>query len=237
MKRRADQDIENLRMQLTGMGINVQEAIDAALDGLRLRDSVHFERVYQIESSINAAHKVLDEICVDILARTAPLAADLRFLVSAIKVNSDLERMGDLAVNVAHNGERYIAEPALLELVELPQMVENVKWMVSQSLTSFLQNDVNKAQAVLQRDDTVDAFKNQIMKKLVEEHMMKNPMSIHSGLDLILIARNLERIGDHATNIAEDAIYVAQGIDVRHGARISPPAGAPNSPASKTQAS
>jgi len=222
---------------LTGMGINVQEAIDAALDGLRLRNKVHFERVYQIEQSINASHKVVDEVCVDILARTAPLAADLRFLVSAIKVNSDLERMGDLAVNVAHNGERFIAEPALLELVELPQMAENVKWMVAESLSSFLQNAANRAQAVLQRDDVVDAFKNQIMKKLVEEHMMQNPKSIHGGLDLILIARNLERIADHATNIAEDSIYVAHGIDVRHGARMAPPSGSPNATNKKSQVS
>ncbi len=228
MKRRADKHIEAVRSKIKEMGRNVQDAIDAALNGLSQRSNSFFEQVYEIEHSINQTHKILDEMCIDLLAVNAPLAADLRFIISVIKVNNDLERMGDLAVNIAHNGERYIQEPPLKPLVDLPSMADEVKIMVSDSLISFLEADAVRASTVLRRDDLVDLFKNNIMKELVEKYMKLDPATINRSLDLILIARNLERIGDHATNIAEDAIYVAEGIDVRHGSRTNPPAGKPD---------
>ncbi len=201
----------------------VTEAIDQAVTGLKLRDDKYFARVFEIEKDINQMHIQIDESCVNLLAKNSPVAADLRLIVAILKINADLERMGDQAVNISHNGRHYISGEPLKPLIDLPEMAEEAKIMVRDSLEAFVNKDVKLAKQVLCRDDIVDNFKNKIFEELLN-YMSTDQKTIRRALDLILIARNLERIGDHATNIAEDAIYVSSGEDVRHGVRSNPPA-------------
>ena len=175
-----------------------------------------FKKVYELESTINEHHILVDEACVKMIARQSPLAADLRWIVATIKINTDLERMGDQAVNISHNGEHYLKELPLKPLVDLPKMAAEVRQMVRSCLDAFVRKDELLAHQVLKQDDLVDAFKNQIFQDL-RYHMATDPHAIERALDLILIARNLERLGDHATNIAEDVIYALTGKDIRHG--------------------
>jgi phosphate transport system protein len=149
------------------------------------------------------------------------MAKDLRLIVAIIKINTDLERMGDQAINISHNGRRYLQEPALKPLIDIPRMSDEVRAMVRDSLDALVRGDANLAEQVLKRDDIVDAFKNQIFRELIT-YMLASPKSIEQALNLILISRNLERIGDHATNIAEDVIFVVTGRDIRHGALNKP---------------
>jgi len=227
VKRNFDKEFQAIRDQVHVMGIQVERAIGHALAGLTQRHSESFKRVYDIEQSINQMHLDVDDRCLRLLALQSPVAANLRLVVGIIKINTDLERMGDLAVNLAHNGSRYIKEPALKPLQDLPIMAKEVQLMVRESLDSFLQGNVELARTVLSRDDEVDRHKNEIFRELVDKYMSVDGTTVNRALDLILIARNLERIADHATNIAEDTIFVVSGTDVRHGKRAIPPSGAP----------
>jgi phosphate transport system protein len=141
---------------------------------------------------------------------------DLRTIVAILKINTDLERMGDQAVNIAHNSNRYLAAAPFKQLVDLPKMADEVQIMVHDSLDAFVKGSEKTAVEVLQRDDAVDNFKDTIFGD-VKERLKNSPNDIEQGLNLILIARNLERIGDHATNIAEDVIFAIKGEDIRHG--------------------
>lgn len=218
MHRHFDLELKELKEQILTMGHNVEKAIEAALRGLTERKPEHFDQVREIEKLINQAHIEIDEACVKLLARQAPLAADLRLIVAVIKINTDLERMGDQAVNISHNGRHYLSEPPLKELIDLPRMADEVKGMVQGALGAFVKQDSEQARNVLKMDDTVDRLKNEIFHELIG-YMTRDPKCIERALDLILIARNLERLGDHATNIAEDVIFVSTGKDVRHGPR------------------
>ncbi len=216
MERHFEVELRNLKQQVLAMGGQVEKAIEEAAGGLVERKPERFDVVHTIEKSINEAHIAVDEACVKLLARQSPLAADLRFVVAIIKINSDLERMGDQAVNIAHNGKRYLAEPPLKPLIDIPRMAKEVQVMVRQALDALVGRNIELAREVLNRDDSVDAYKNQIFRELIT-YMIADPRSIERALNLILIARNLERIGDHATNIAEDVIFAITGEDIRHG--------------------
>lgn len=217
MERHFDSDLRKLKEQILSMGGAVERAIEEATQALIERRPERLERVYELEKTINQDHIEVDEACVRILARQSPLAADLRLIVAIIKINTDLERMGDQAVNISHNAKRYLAEPALKPLIDIPRMAHEVRVMTRESLDAFVRRDIELARKVLVRDDSVDTLKNQVFRELID-YMTKDPLSIERALNLILIARNLERIGDHATNIAEDVIFAATGEDVRHGA-------------------
>lgn len=216
MERHVDSELRELKQRILAMGGLVEKAIEESTQALLQRDPSRFERVYEMEKEINQHHIKVDEHCLQILARQSPLAADLRLVVAVIKINTDLERMGDQAVNISHNGARYIAEPPLKPLIDLPRMAEQVKVMVRDSLDAFVRGDLELARKVLELDDNVDALKNQIFRELIT-YMIGDPKAIERALNLILIARNLERLGDHATNIAEDVIFTITGKDIRHG--------------------
>jgi phosphate transport system protein len=218
MERHFESDFRNLKQQILAMGGLVERAIEEATKALIERKAENFEQVFELERSINDYQMQVDEACVSLLARQSPLAADLRLVIAVLKINSDLERMGDQAVNIAHNGKLYLKEPPLKPLVDIPRMAEEVRFMVRESLDAFVSQNAARAREVLLRDDSVDELKNQVFRDLIN-HMKGKPDAIERGLDLILIARNLERIGDHATNIAEDVIYAFSGEDVRHGRR------------------
>lgn len=218
MTRHFDFGLQGLKEQLVSMAGLVERAIDCAILALQKRDRSMITQVLEIEEKVNEAHKAVDETCITLLALQQPMAADLRLIVAVIKINTDLERMGDQAVNIAHNSERYMKGQALKKLEDLPLMADEVRLMVREAIDAFVSTNEQTARIVLARDDKVDALKNKIFKDVLE-HVKTSPELIEQGLSLILIARNLERIGDHATNIAEDMIFAISGEDIRHNSK------------------
>lgn len=216
MERRFESELQDLKGRILEMGGYVEQAIDIATQALQERNAAKLASVHPLERKINFAHVVIDNACVEILARQSPFAADLRLIIAIIKINTDLERMGDQAVNISYNAEHYLADKKIDIAVDLTKMGLAVRAMVRNSLDAFMRQDIVLAQQVLESDDEVDAFKNKMFQTLLP-YMKQEPSSIESALDLILIARNLERMGDHATNIAEDVIFACTGEDVRHG--------------------
>lgn len=209
-------ELKELKDELLKMGGYVELAISKATEGLNLRDARCLKEVRVFEDKINEAHILIDNMCLEILARLSPVAADLRLILSVVKINTDLERMGDQAMNISYNTEHYLDDKSVELSLELPKMSELVKAMVRDALDAFMRGDIELAREVLTRDDAVDKIKNNSFKLMVP-YMQNNPNKIEAALDLILIARNLERMGDHATNIAEDVIFTYTGVDVRHG--------------------
>ena len=207
--------MSSLNKQLLTMAGYVEQAIDTATKAWRLRSDAKIQEVYSIEQKVNQAHIEVDDACVKLLALQQPMAADLRIIVSTIKINSDLERMTDLAVNIANNCEYFIKEQSVFDLTDLNAMADEVRVMVKEVLNSFVRMDQESARQVLRRDDEVDAFKRKIVTDAIAK-MKTAPEAIVPGLSLILMAKNLERIGDHATNVAEDIIFMASGRDIRH---------------------
>jgi phosphate transport system protein len=209
-------ELRQLKDQILAMGGYVERAIEEATQALIRREPDRFKKVMECEAKINQAHIDVDQHCFSLLARQAPLAQDLRLILAFLKINTDLERMGDQAVNISHNAERYLAEPPVAHfLLELTKMAYEVRSMVRDSLDALVKQDGALAQEVLKKDDVVDRLKDQMFTDL-KASMKKDPSTIEAALDLLLIARNLERLGDHATNIAEDVIFVTTGKDIRH---------------------
>jgi phosphate transport system protein len=198
------------------MGGFVEASIQAATTALIQRHLPGMQIVHEHEKEINKLHIEIDEACLNLLALQAPLAADLRLILSIIKINTDLERMGDQCVNIAFSSEHYLSKPPVKSDVHLPEMATQTRLMVSNALDAFVKGDITLARKVLEADDAVDRNKADVFKKMKTE-MQQNPDLIGSCLDMILITRNLERLADHATNIAEDVIFVYTGQDIRHG--------------------
>ena len=226
MERQFETALKNLKDQLMAMAGMVERAIETAIEALQSNNAQKTSRVFELEKRIDRSHKDIDQSCLELLALNQPMAADLRLIIAVIKINTDLERMGDQAVNISQNSMRYLAGPPLKPLVDLPTMFTEVRIMVRDVLDAFVRNDEALARNVIFRDDLVDELKNKIFRD-VQDHLKSKvtqvplakgvPEMIEQGLNLILIARNLERLGDHATNIAEDVIFALSGVDVRHG--------------------
>jgi phosphate transport system protein len=218
MERHFEAELMELKHKILAMGGYVERAIEESTQALLERRAERFEQVYALEREIDRSHIAVDEACLQLLARQQPLAADLRLVVAVIKINTDLERMGDQAVNIAHNASRYLEGESLKPLIDIPLMAQEVRGMVRDCLDAFVRRDSKLATEVLDRDDSVDRLKNRIFRDLIDS-MSKDSEAIERALNLLLIARNLERLGDHATNIAEDVIFACTGTDVRHGRR------------------
>ena len=210
-----DNDLSALKDRLKHMGSQAERMVQTAVRALVSRDTAELDAVFAIERGVNALHVEVDNRALDLIALHQPVAGDLRLLVMAIKISSEVERIADQAVNIAQNTKIYLQHPPLKPLIDLPMMTDAATQMLHKSLDAFIRKDAGLAQEVLDADDTVDAFKDQIFRELLT-YMMSDPASIPRALCLILISRNLERIGDHATNIAEEVIYLEQGRDVRH---------------------
>lgn len=220
MERPVDTKIEDLKKLILSMGGSVEKALEEAIESLVRRDKAGFKRVHLIEEKINEDHIKIDNACLAFLAKQGPVAKDLRLILSIVKINTDLERMGDQCVNIAHTGLDYVDRSPLTLTSKIDEMSKLVRIMVKDSLDCFVRIDEAKAQLILTADDEVDNYKREIFNTLLN-HMKTNPQDVEAALDLILVARNLERLGDHATNIAEDVIFVSSGKDVRHGGKSS----------------
>jgi len=214
--RHFEEELGTLQTRLLEMGGLAEERVRAAVHGLVAREVAVTERVLRGDEPINQLHVEIDERCFRLLALYQPMATDLRSIVAAVKINSDLERVGDLAVNIAEAARRYLAAGHVAEQQLLPRMCEIAEAMLNDALQAFVTSNLGTAQAVLERDDSLDSFRDQVNRRLVDL-MTHQPQTLNSALELMLISRHLERIGDHATNIAEEVIYWIQGRDVRHG--------------------
>jgi len=204
-----------LKERLLAMGGLAEERLRLALRSLVERDADLVEQVLRGDEPLNQLHIEIDDRVFKLLALRQPVAVDLRAIVSAVKINTDLERVGDLAVNIAEAARRYLEHPPVKELIDLPRMGEIAQRMLRTALDAYVRRDVDLARQVLDQDDTLDALKSQVFRDLLA-CMLRDQSTIEPSLDLILISRHLERVGDHATNIAEDVIFIVSARDVRH---------------------
>ena len=209
------EELEALQSRLLEMGGLAEERVRACIDALESRDLGVVAQVMGGDEPINQLHIEIDNRCYRLLALYQPMATDLRAIVSAVKINTDLERVGDLAVNIAEAAQRYTTHPPVKKLIDIPTMGTIAQTMLRDALDAYVRRDTALAHAVLNADDQLDALKTQVFRDLLT-YMIKDPVTVEPALDLILISRHLERIGDHATNIAEDVIFMVSAQDVRH---------------------
>jgi phosphate transport system protein len=213
--RHFQEELDALKERLLAMGGLAEERVRESVRGLMEREPAALDGVLVGDEPINDLHMEVDDRCFKLLALHQPMAADLRVIVAAVKINTDLERVGDLAVNIAEAGKRYLQHAPVKPLIDIPRMGELAQKMLRDALDAFVRRDQALAEAVLAADDTLDALKTQIFRDL-HTYMLQAPETIEPSLDLILISRHLERIGDHATNVAEDVIFILSARDVRH---------------------
>ncbi len=214
MERRFERELQALRGRLLAMGGLAETMIYKSVKALSERDDALVEAVLAHEEEMDLLCIEIDDRCFTLLALRQPMASDLRFLVAGIKINSDLERIGDQAVSIALRARSLIKQPLVKPLIDIPRMGGLAQEMVRKSLDAFVGRDLEVARGVIDADDQVDNLRDQVFRELLT-YMMADPATIPRALDLILVSRHLERIADHATNIAEDVIYIVRGEDVR----------------------
>ncbi len=212
-------ELRKLREQLLRMGAKVEEMITGSIKALLDRDTELATRMIGFDRRINQMEVDIDELCLSVLARRQPVASDLRFITMALKLVTDLERMGDLGVNISERVVELNAEPPLKPYVDLPNMANEVQVMLREALDAFVAGDPERAQAVIDRDKNIDAYYSQIFRELLT-YMMEDAHNIFRATRLQSIAKYLERIGDHATNLAEMVVFMVKGKDIRHTGKL-----------------
>ena len=215
MQRHFHEELEALKQTLLAMGGLVEDQIRRVMKALLERDDVVAQEVNERDRQVNTYDVEVDEQCVSLLALHQPAAGDLRFITTAMKIVTDLERIGDQAVNIAQRVLELNVEPQLKPYIDLPRMAEKAQRMVKESLDAFVARDTALARQVCGEDAEVDALKEQIFRELLT-FMMEDPRTIPRAIRLILISRFIERVADHATNIAEMVVYLVEGKMVRH---------------------
>ncbi|HEV3030319.1 MAG TPA: phosphate signaling complex protein PhoU, partial [Polyangia bacterium] len=216
--REYEQELRRLREQLLLMGAKVEEMIRGSIRALTERETALAEQMISFDKRINQLELEIDELCMQILARRQPVASDLRFITMALKLVTDLERIGDLGVNICERVVELNAEPPLKPYVDMPNMAREVQEMLHEALDAFVAADADRAQRVIVRDRNVDAYYMQIFRELLT-YMMEDPRNIFRATRLQSIAKYLERIGDHVTNLGEMVVFMVKGKDIRHGGR------------------
>ncbi len=211
------EELEQLKTKLLEMGALVEAAIQRSISSVIQKDRSAAEEVFRSEARINEIEIDIDEFAINLLALQQPMAADLRLIVAALKINTDLERMGDLSVNIAQRAQSLMEEPVIKPMIDIPHIAGLVQSMVRKALDAFVTRDADLARSVLASDDAVDSLRTACYHELVS-FMEKDPQNISQALDLLAVTRNLERIADHSTNIAEDVLFLVKGVDVRHHA-------------------
>lgn len=216
MERHVDQELNELKKDILKMGAMAEEAIHKSVEALKNRDREMAEGVIRDDAAIDGLELTVDERCIDLIARYQPMAKDLRFITTGMKLNGELERIADIAVDIAQRTLELVDKPILKPLVDIPRLTAVAQGMVKMSIDAFVQGDSQLAKKVLLADSDADTLRNSIQKELIEDYMLKDCASAPRAVQLLLIARFLERICDHATNIAEDVIYMVEGEIVRH---------------------
>jgi phosphate transport system protein len=213
--RHFEHDLEKLKAKLLEMSALVESAIYRSVQGVVEKNEDLAQQVLRNEDRVNQLEIEIDDMAISLLALQAPLAIDLRLITAAIKINNDLERMGDLSVSIAQSALALIREPHIRPLIDIPHIAGLAQGMVRKALDAFVNRDPELARSVLASDDAVDNMRTASFHELMS-FMEKNPQQISQALYLLSVIRNLERIADHATNIAEDVLFLVKGIDVRH---------------------
>jgi phosphate transport system protein len=216
-----EEAFEQLNDSLRDMGALVAHSVQRSVLSLVERNEDYAHQVIRDESRVDQMEISVDDVVTSLIVREQPVARDMRLAVSAIKITTDLERMGDLAVHIAERALSLMAQPPLPASIDFGEITNLVESMVLGSLDSFVKRDVHAARKILECDDAVDKSRGRIQQELIEM-MQRDPSTIPRALDYLIVARKLERIGDHATNIAEDVIFLAQGVDVRHRVALEP---------------
>jgi len=210
-----ESDLQALKNRLLNMGALVEERVHRAIQALMERNLEAAQEIARGDQAVNDLQIEIDERCLRLFALQQPMASDLRLITAAMKINADLERIGDQAVNIAEQAVRIAAHPPLKPMIDVPRMAEIAERMTRESLDAFVRKDAELARSILARDDEVDQLKDHVFRVLLT-YMMADPGTIERALGLILVSRHIERIADHATNIAEDVIFVVEARDVRH---------------------
>jgi len=217
MERHFEQQIDELKSQLLNMSGRAERIIRQALEALERRDVVLAEQVFAEDHAIDRMELDIEERCIDLLALQQPLARDLRFVTSAIKISNDLERVGDHAVNIAGCAKALAGLPRLAPLADLPPLAEGAIGMLHEALDAFVRRDAEAARRLVLRDDEVDALNRHLFGELLAR-MVRDPAEIEPAMTLVLVGRNLERIGDLATNVAEEVVFITEARVIKHHA-------------------
>ncbi|MBN1587098.1 MAG: phosphate signaling complex protein PhoU [Candidatus Omnitrophica bacterium] len=215
MNRQFDSEQIELQGKLLHMAGLAEEAIGNAVRALESRDSALADAVIQNDEAINLSEIEIENQCLRLLALRSPEATDLRFITMIFKINNDLERIGDLAVNIAERSLDLLRSPLLKPLIDIPRMADIAQGMVKDALDAFVRRDADLAVEVCRRDDQVDLINDQLFRELLT-YMLQDPTSIERAVGLIFVGRHLERIADHSTNIAEDVVYLVKGKTIKH---------------------
>jgi phosphate transport system protein len=216
MERHVDQELKELNKDILKMGALAEESIYKSVEALKNRDKEMARSVIDNDANIDKLELDVDEKCIDLMARYQPMAKDLRFITTGMKINSELERIADIAVDIAQRILEIVDKPLLKPLVDIPKLAAVAQNMVKISIDAFVKGDIALAKKVLSSDSEADQLRNEIQKELIEDYMVKDGTTAPRAVQLLLIARFLERICDHTTNIAEDVIYMVQAEVVRH---------------------
>ena len=216
MERHFDEELKGLHKEVLSMGIMAQEAIYKSIEALKNRDKALAEEVINTDNKVDELELIIDERCIDLIARHQPMAGDLRFITTGMKINAELERIADLAVDIAQRVLELVNKPLLKPLIDIPKLSAIAQNMVRDSIDAFVNKDVNLAKKVVLSDSEADKLRNSVQDELINDYMAKDVKTAERAVALLLIARYLERICDHTTNIAEDVIYMVEGKVVKH---------------------
>jgi phosphate transport system protein len=217
MDRHFDEELQNVKKKLMDMAAMVEESITKSLDALRKKDLKMADEIRALDHKIDQMEIAIEDMCVELIARHQPVGSDLRFLIGAIKMNNDLERMGDHSVNIADCIKYVIEASAIGQIMNIWAMAKIVKEMLRDSVQSFIDNDATRAQKVCERDSVVDSMRDETIRILLT-HILEEPENVGSAIQYMLVAKNLERIADLSTNICEDVIYITQARVIKHHA-------------------
>jgi phosphate transport system protein len=216
MARHFDEELKELHKEILKMSVMTQEAIFKSVESLKARNRSQAEEVIREDIRIDEMENRIDEKCIDLIARYQPMAGDLRFIATALKINSDIERIADLAVDICERVLELADKPVLKPLIDIPKLGNLAEKMLRDSIDSFVNRDVNLAREVVLSDSEADGLRNAVQSELINDYMIKDCKTSDRAVPLLLIARYLERICDHSTNIAEDAIYMVEAKVVKH---------------------
>ncbi len=216
MQRHFDNELDHLNGEIIRMGSLVEEAIHKSVEALKNRDEFLAQEVIEADMAVDELELAISEECLDLVARHQPVAADLRFIDAVLKIATDLERMADLAVDIAERAVELAGQPLLKPLIDIPKLAVLAKQMTKGSIEAFVRRDAGLARRIYLMDDGADALRTAVQQELINGYIMKDCMTAPRYIPLLLVARFLERICDHATNICEDVIYMVKAEVVKH---------------------
>ena len=216
MERHFDQELKDMNQDILKMGAFAEEAIYKSIEALKNKDKGLAKNVIDNDNNIDRLEIAIDEKCIDLIARYQPMAKDLRFITTGMKINAELERIADIAVDIAQRTLELVDKPLLKPLIDIPKLTSISQNMVKTAIDAFIKGDIELAKKVMLSDPEADKLRNLIQKELIEDYMVRDCAAAPRAVQLLLIARFLERICDHTTNIAEDVIYMVQAEVVKH---------------------